>query len=92
MSETAVAPGSPASRSPGHGVWNRINRRHYEGSFVFQLFNPDGSFAGTQRSNVNIELDVSADRWVANGTFQILDTNDNVIATGCATAVGTRFE
>ncbi len=92
LSETAVAPGGPASRGPGHGVWNRRNRRHYDGSFVFQLFNPDGSFAGTQRINANIELDASGDRWVNNATFQILDANDNVIQTGCATAVGTRFE
>jgi hypothetical protein len=92
MSETAVAPGGPASRTPGHGVWNRRNRRHYNSSFVFQLFNPDGTFAGTQRVNQNFRLNASGDRWEDNATFQIFDANDNVIVTGCATAVGTRFE
>ena len=88
MSETSDA----ASRGPGHGVWNRRNRRRYDASFVFQLFNPDGTFAGTQKVTQNIRLNASGDRWVDNATFQIFDANDNVIVTGCATAVGTRFE
>jgi len=93
MSETSDgAPRGPASRGPGHGVWNRRNRRHYDGSFVFQLFNPDGSFAGTQKVTQNLRLNASGDRWEDNATFQIFDANDNVIVTGCATAVGTRFE
>ena len=92
MSETAASPGGPASRTPGHGVWNRRNRRHYDGSFVFQLFNPDGAFAGTQKVTQNLRLNASGDRWEDNATFQIFDANDNVIFTGCATAVGTRFE
>jgi len=92
MSETGASPGGPASRGPGHGIWNRKNGRQYDNSFLFQTFNPDGTFAGTIRVNQNIELDASGDRWVDNATFQILDANDNVIVTGCSTAVGTRFE
>jgi hypothetical protein len=92
MSETAASPGGPASRSPGHGVWNRRNSRHYDGSFVFQLFNPDGTFNGAQKINQNLRLNAGGNRWDDNATFQIVDANDIVIATGCATAVGTRFE
>ncbi len=92
ISETAASPGGPASRTPGHGIWNRRNRRHYDGSFVFQLFNPDGTFAGTQKVTQNLRLNASGNRWNDNATFQILDANDNVIVCGCATAVGTRFE
>ena len=96
MSETAGSPsGPPSPRSPGHGVWNRRNRRHYEASFVLQLFNLDGTFAGTQKITQNLRLNASGDRWDDNTTlpnFQIFDANDHVIATGCATAVGTRFE
>ena len=92
ISETAAAPGGPASRTPGHGVWNRRNGRHYDGTFVFQLFNLDGTFAGTQKITQNLLLSKSGDRWDDNATFQILDANDNVIVTGCATAVGRRFE
>ena len=88
MSETSDA----ASRGPGHGVWNRKNRRRYDASFVFQLFNPDGTFAGTQKVTQNLRLDASGNRWEDNATFQIFDASDNVIVTGCATAVGTRFE
>ncbi len=96
MSETSDgAPRGPASRGPGHGVWNRRNRSHYDGSFVFQLFNPDGTFAGTQRINANIELDASGDSWNSNDTSQVIDANGNDVTSvisSCATSVGTRFE
>ena len=92
MSETAASPTGPASRSPGHGVWNRRHRRHYGGTFLFQRFNPDGTFNGTQRINQNLRLNASGDRWDDIATFQIFDANDIEIETGCATAVGTRFE
>ncbi len=91
MSETA-APHPDFSRSPGHGIWNRRDGRHYNDSFLLLLFNPYGTFAGTIRVNQNIELDASGDRWNDNATFQIFDANGNEIVTGCSTAVGTRFE
>ena len=59
---------------------------------VFQLFNPDGTFGGTQKISQNLRLNAGGDRWDDNATFQIVDANDIVVATGCATAVGTRFE
>ncbi len=91
-SETAVTPAGPASRSPGHGIWNRIDSSRYAGSIVFLGFNPDGTFAGRRVITQNIQLDKSGDLFNDTATLQIYDLNDNVIATTCATAVGTRFE
>ena len=92
ISETAASPGGPASRTPGHGVWNHRNSRNYEDSFVFLVLNPDRSFAGRQEVTQNIRLSANGDNFIDNATFQIFDANDHVIVTGCATAVGTRFE
>ncbi len=83
---------SPALRSPGHGVWEKRNRQSYFGAFIFLRFNPDGSFAGTQKVSQNFELSRFGNTFEANGSVQVFDPNGNLIATGCATATGTRFE
>ncbi len=91
-SETAFSPLGPASRSPGHGIWRRIDSSRYAGSIVFLGFNSDRTFAGRRVITQNIQLDRSGDLFYDTATLQIYDLNNNVIATTCATAVGTRFE
>lgn len=83
---------APAFRSPGHGLWEKQSSKTYFGSFVFQLFNPDGSFAGTQKISQTYQLSLFGDSYSSTGTVQISDPNDNIIANGCATATATRFE
>jgi len=92
MSETTAVPSGPSSRSPGHGVWNRIDGISFNGSFVFLLFNPNGTFAGREELTQNIQLDRRGDTLDYTVTFKILDPNDNLIASGCATARAVRFE
>jgi len=91
MSTTVAIPGGPALRSPGHGVWSRRNGNSFKGSFVFLLFNPDGTFAGREEGTQNIQLNRRDNIFIDN-TFRIFDTNDNLIASGCATIRGIRFE
>ena len=92
MSETTAVPSGPSSRSPGHGVWNRIDGNSFNGSFVFLLFNPDGMFTSREELTQNIQLDRRGDTLNYTVTFKIFDTNDNLIASGCATARAVRFE
>ena len=82
----------PAFRSPGHGLWEKHSSKTYSGAFIFQLFNPDGSFAGTQKISQTYQLSFFGDSYTSTGTVQISDPNDNIIANGCATATATRFE
>lgn len=82
----------PAFRGSGHGLWEKQSSRTYTGAFVFQIFNPDGSFAGTQKISQTYQLSRFGDTYTSTGTVQISDPNDNVIANGCATATATRFE
>lgn len=83
---------SPVVRSPAHGTWKRVDRTTYTGSFIFLRFNTDGSFAGTQKTTVINELGPDENTYDSTASIQILDANDNVVMTACATAVGTRFE
>ena len=92
MSETTAVPSGPSSRSPGHGVWNRRNGNSFKGSFVFLLFNPNGMFSAREELIQNIQLDRRDDILTYTVTFKIFDANDNLIASGCATARATRFE
>jgi hypothetical protein len=94
MSEYGIGPGSsPALRSPGHGVWQREHGwQDYSFAFTYYRYNASGVFLGSQKVRATLELGAGGDEFASRSAIEILDGNDNVIGTGCATAVGTRFE
>ena len=95
MSEYGISPGqgqTPALRSPGHGVWQRLHGRNYSFKFVFLRYDANGVFIGSQKITATLELAANRDEFTTHSAVEILDTNGNVIATGCATAAGTRFD
>ena len=94
MSEYGIGPGSsPALRSPGHGVWQREQGwQDYSFAFTYYRYNASGVFLGSQKVTAALELGASGDEFTSRSVIEILDVSDNVIGTGCATAVGTRFE
>ena len=93
-SEYGIGPGSsPALRSPGHGLWQREQGWHeYSFVFTYYRYNASGVFLGSQKVTAALELGASGDALSSRSVVEILDVNDNVIGTGCATALGTRFE
>jgi hypothetical protein len=93
MAEYGVAAGSsPAVRSPGHGVWQRLaGWQLYSFAFTFNRYNASGIFVGTQRVTGELELEASGDTFATRSVVEILDGDDVVIARFCATAAGTRF-
>ncbi len=82
------------SRTPGHGVWRRINQRNYKGSFAFLLFDSMGNFVGTEKLVQMVQLNREANGFTDTATFQLYDPNGNPVpnANGCARASATRFE
>jgi hypothetical protein len=94
MSEFGVGPGStPALRSPGHGVWQREHGwQEYSFTFTHYNYNMSGVLTGSVKVQASVELGASGDELTTSSASQILDANDNVVAVGCATAVGTRLE
>jgi hypothetical protein len=94
MSEYGIGPGSsPALRSPGHGVWQREHGwQDYSFAFTFYRYDTTGVFLGSQKIRATLELGTGGDAFASRSALETLDVNGAVIATGCATAVGTRFE
>jgi hypothetical protein len=94
MSEYGIGPGSsPALRSPGHGVWQRENGWHeYSFAFTFYRYSASAVLLGSQKVTAALELGASGDEFVSRSVIEILDVNGSLLGTGCATAVGTRFE
>ena len=94
MSEYGIAPGSrPALSSPGHGVWQREHGwQNYSFAFTYYRHNASGVFLGSQTVAAALELGASGDEFASRSAIETLDVTGAVIGTGCATAVGTRFE
>jgi hypothetical protein len=94
MAEYGIGPGSsPALRSPGHGTWEREHGwRDYSFAFTFYRYNASGAFVGSTRVTGVLELGSSGDDFATRSSIEVLDVNDAVIATGCGTTVGRRFE
>ena len=94
MSEYGIGPGSsPALRSPGHGVWQREHGwQDYSFAFTYYRYDASGVFLGSQKVSATLELGASGDDFASRSAIEVLDVNGAVLATGCATAVGTRFE
>ena len=94
MAEYGIGPGSsPALRSPGHGVWQREHGwQDYSFAFTYYRYNASGVFLGSQKVRATLELAPSGDEFASRSLIETLDVNDAVTGTGCATAVGTRFE
>jgi len=94
MAEYGIGPGSsPALRSPGHGVWQRRQGwQLYSFAFTFYRYNASGVLLGSTRVTGNLELGGSGDAFTTRSAIEILDVNDVVVGSGCATAAGTRFD
>ncbi len=95
MSEYGISPAigqTPALRSPGHGVWKREqDAQHYSFEFIFYRYDASGVFVGHQKITAALLLGASGNELTTRSTIKVFDANNNLIATGCATAAGTRF-
>ena len=61
-------------------------------AFTFYRYDAIGVLLGSQKITAALELLPGGDEFAARSAVQILDVNDSVISTGCATSAGTRFE
>lgn len=91
-SESEVGAGTPPSgRYPSFGTWRYIGRHKFESQFSFFLFNPDGSYAGTQDVMRTITLSNDANQFTSVADVSIYDPQHNLLKAGCATEAATRF-
>ncbi|MCC6193158.1 MAG: hypothetical protein IT518_01715 [Burkholderiales bacterium] len=94
MAEWGIGPGgSPAQRSPSAGVWQRDpGWRDYWFTFVHYRYDASGALIGSQKVSADAVLARSGDSYESIAEVEVLDTSNKVIATGCATSVGTRID
>jgi hypothetical protein len=79
-------------RSPGNGIWKREHGwNEYSFAQRFMRFDAAGSFVGSGIVRVVLTLDETGDHYTSTATNDVLDVNGNVIGSGCATSVSTRF-
>jgi len=83
---------SSAQRSPGHGFWEHTGGKTFKAVSKAFIFNPDGTWAGTQTITQQIEIGDDPDVLNSNATTEIVAPNGAVILSGCATAVAHRLE
>jgi len=80
-------------RSPGNGIWKREHGwNEYSYALRFMRFDAAGSFVGSGVVRVALTLDETGDHYTSTATNDVLDVNGNVIGSGCATSVSTRFQ
>jgi hypothetical protein len=58
---------------------------------MFYRYHAIGTFIGSQKAKASLHLDGSGDKFTTTSSVEILNADDNVIATGCASTEGTRF-
>ena len=79
-------------RSPGNGIWKREpGWNEYSYALRFMRYDAAGSFIGSGVVRAAITLDETGDHYTSTATNDVLDVNGNVIGSGCATSVSTRF-
>ena len=84
--------GPSTLRSPGNGIWKREHGwNEYSYALRFMRYDAAGVFVGSGVVRGAITLDETGDHSTATATNDVLDVNGNVISSGCATSVSTRF-
>lgn len=89
---TANAMFFPAVRGPGHGTWSRGQRGQYRAaSLAFVTMN--GALVKTQKISQTIVMEPGGDEFTTpRADITFYDPAGNLVATGCATAIGARLD
>jgi hypothetical protein len=82
----------PSLNTPGLGVWNHMYGRTYSALSEAFIFSSAGAWTSIQRLTRVIVVSRDARSYTDTVALQILDTNGNVIVTGCGTSVASRME
>jgi hypothetical protein len=81
----------PAERSPGHGVWSRVDTTNFStASTAFITLN--GALTKTQKITQAIHMDDSRDSFSSVAGVDFYDPSGNFLASACATATAQRFK
>ena len=82
----------PSLATTGLGTWRHVQGHTYSAVTDAFVFSPAGVWIQTHRLTRAIEVSIDGDAFTDTVALEIFDPNGNVIATGCATSVASRFE
>jgi hypothetical protein len=82
----------PSLATTGLGAWRHAQGHNYSAVTDAFVFSPAGVLIQTHKLTRAIEVSVDGSAFTDTVALEILDPNDNVIATGCATSVASRVE
>jgi hypothetical protein len=82
----------PSLSTTGLGVWRHTEGHTYRAVSEAFVFSPAGAWIQTHRLTRNIEIGNDGDEFTDTVKLEIFGTTGNLIATGCATSVASRFE
>ena len=88
---TMMEAGNGLYRGPGHGTWDRSKGNEYTSTFMFFRFNPDGTFAGSQKVNRVHTLSDHGSALTTTATFEVTSPDGTVLVSGCATESAVRL-
>lgn len=82
----------PSLATPGLGVWHHMDDHRYTAVSEVFIFSPAGAWIQTHRITRLIQVGIGGNTYTDIIALEILDTNGNVIATGCGTTAASRME
>ncbi|KAB2903869.1 MAG: hypothetical protein F9K35_02805 [Burkholderiaceae bacterium] len=80
----------PSSQGATFGTWKHEADGRYSVTLVLMRFNPDGTFAGTQKAKAARTLSADGNSYTGTVTGQVIDAEGAVVSTYCATDTGSR--
>ena len=81
----------PSLSTTALGVWRHDDQNYSAASEAF-VFSPEGVWIQTHRLTRAIKVSDDGNGFTDTVDLEIFDTNGNLIASGCATSVATRFK
>jgi hypothetical protein len=88
-----IGPSLPTTtRSPAHGVWRRTGPHSFVVDIIFQRYDLNGFFIGTQTIRGEPVIDVTTGTYVAKGAFTLQDAAGAQVGAGCSQVNGRRFD
>ncbi|MDH4255411.1 MAG: hypothetical protein OEX13_12920 [Gammaproteobacteria bacterium] len=80
----------PATRSSGHGTWERLSAHRYGYRFMFHSFDGNGLLTATMDFSTELELTGTGDTFEGVSRFVRTDLSGNAL-NFCATMAGQRI-
>jgi len=88
LTDTDVQP--PGTHGPGFGTWQDSGGSRYASVFEFFRYNPDGSFAGTNKVTRTITLSVDGGGFTSTIAIDVEDPTGATLNSACGTESATR--